>query len=117
MHSFYCEGHGAWFWVEADQSIANPASGDTTREPRVGARVKVEWVHPKLRRIEKTMEKYRKNFLAEQRLFDKFNDYCNTKVVHAEYVSAHCGTVSPGVVYGQCSRAWPLLNLAKFRAG
>ena len=62
MHSFYCEGHGAWFWVEADQSIANPASGDTTREPRVGARVKVEWVHPKLRRIEKTMEKYRKTF-------------------------------------------------------
>ena len=26
VHSFYCEGHGAWFWVEADQSIPTPAS-------------------------------------------------------------------------------------------
>ena len=34
VHSFYCEGHGAWFWVEADQSIANPASGDTTGATR-----------------------------------------------------------------------------------
>ena len=47
VHSFYCEGHGAWFWVEADQSIPNPASGGVggTPRPREGW---YEWVASEL---------------------------------------------------------------------